>query len=546
MNENTKTLTFVGAAALVGLIVWFSRPSLPSSDSDDRRGQLLVADFPVENAASLDVLEFDEGTATVRPFHVARVQVKGKTRWSIPSHENYPADAKDHLAEVATGLMGLKILDVASTDQGDHSLYRVVDPGAKDLKVGATGVGTRVTMRDKDNKELLSLIIGKEVPDRPGLRYVRQVGEDAVYVVAAKTDKLSTKFADWIEKDLLKLSTWDVRQLWIRDHSVDALRGRLKQNGELTLTYDDAASDKKWKLTKDEKPGPDGKWTPLKMGDDQELDTSKLDDLKSALGDLKIVDVRPKPAGLTANLKGGKDLVKSEQDVASLQEKGFFLARLEDSDQAEVFSNNGEIRALMKDGVEYVLRFGGVAGSEGGSSGKKDDKKKDDKKSESAGVNRYLFAMAEFNPAIIAKPTLEPLPTEKKEEKKEEKKDDKAKDAKKDEKKEEKKDDKKDLKAERERIEKENKRKQDDYDEQIKKGKDRVAELNARFADWYYVISDDVFRKIHLSRDQILKKKEKKEESKDKKEAAGHEGHDHEHSPVGEFNKLKKDGPGKD
>ena len=50
----------------------------------------------------------------------------------------------------------------------------------------------------------------------------------------------------------------------------------------------------------------------------------------------------------------------------------------------------------------------------------------------------------------------------------------------------------------------------------------KVRELNARFADWYYVISDDVYRKIHLSRDQIIKKKEAKEGEGD-----DHAGHDH-------------------
>ena len=33
----------------------------------------------------------------------------------------------------------------------------------------------------------------------------------------------------------------------------------------------------------------------------------------------------------------------------------------------------------------------------------------------------------------------------------------------------------------------------------------RVAELNARFADWYYVISEDVYKKIHLGRSDIIK-----------------------------------------
>ena len=70
--------------------------------------------------------------------------------------------------------------------------------------------------------------------------------------------------------------------------------------------------------------------------------------------------------------------------------------------------------------------------------------------------------------------------------------------------------DQKTAQAEKERIEKENKRKQDEYQQKIADGKKRVAELNARFADWYYVISDEVYRKIDLSRSDIIKKKEKK------------------------------------
>ena len=66
-----------------------------------------------------------------------------------------------------------------------------------------------------------------------------------------------------------------------------------------------------------------------------------------------------------------------------------------------------------------------------------------------------------------------------------------------------------DLKAERERIERDNKRKEAEYQEKVKKGRDRVKELNDRFADWYYVISDEVYRKIHISRENLFKPKEK-------------------------------------
>ncbi|MBL9161106.1 MAG: DUF4340 domain-containing protein [Planctomycetaceae bacterium] len=63
------------------------------------------------------------------------------------------------------------------------------------------------------------------------------------------------------------------------------------------------------------------------------------------------------------------------------------------------------------------------------------------------------------------------------------------------------------LAAERAAIEQENQRLQDEYNETVEKGKKRVAELNERFGDWYYVISNDVYKQIHLSRDQVIKKK---------------------------------------
>ncbi|MGI9454931.1 MAG: hypothetical protein ACR2NU_00120, partial [Aeoliella sp.] len=64
------------------------------------------------------------------------------------------------------------------------------------------------------------------------------------------------------------------------------------------------------------------------------------------------------------------------------------------------------------------------------------------------------------------------------------------------------------LEAERERIVSANKTKQEEYQEKLSAGRKRVDELNARFGDWYYVIPNDVFKKIHLGRDDVIEKKE--------------------------------------
>jgi len=566
MNENLKTLTFVVAAAAVALAAWATRPSLPVANPEDMRGQPLYPEFtdPLK-VTSLEIVEFDEDTATVRPFQVAQIDVKGKLLWRIPSHDDYPADAKDQMASAAAGLMGLTILDQVSDDQGDQQIYGVVDPDPKVLKVGATGVGEKVVMKNKEGKDLLALIIGKEVPDPSGLRYVRKAGQDPIYIVAAKTDKLSTKFENWIERNLLNINTFDLKQLWLRDHAVDEMNMALIQRGEMKVDYTDPG-EPKWKLVDDQK-FKDGKWVSVKLAADEELNAAKLEELKTALDDLKIVDVSRKPAGLSADLKASAVFSTRRDAIASLASRGFFVAKLKDpsgAESVELFSNDGEIRVLMKDGVEYVLRFGGLTGE---SSKKADKEKGKDGKDKTPGgpqLNRYLFVMAEFNPAAIEKPQPEPLPEAKKkdeakkaeetkpaddkkpdegkaEEKKadekedaETKPDDKPADGKKaDEKKAE---EKKAADAERQRIETENKRKLDEYEQKVKDGKKKVDDLNARFADWYYVISDDVYRKIHLGRDDIIKKKAKEE----KKDGAKKD----ESAPADDLEKLKEAGPG--
>lgn len=63
------------------------------------------------------------------------------------------------------------------------------------------------------------------------------------------------------------------------------------------------------------------------------------------------------------------------------------------------------------------------------------------------------------------------------------------------------------LAAERTAIEQENKRLQDEYDATIEKGKKRVAELNERFGDWYYVISNDVYKQIHQAATKSSKRR---------------------------------------
>jgi Domain of unknown function (DUF4340) len=63
------------------------------------------------------------------------------------------------------------------------------------------------------------------------------------------------------------------------------------------------------------------------------------------------------------------------------------------------------------------------------------------------------------------------------------------------------------LEAARERITKENTRELDERNDRINAAKKKAGELNARFADWYYEISDSEFKRLRATLDDLIKKK---------------------------------------
>jgi hypothetical protein len=498
---------------------WIAQPRFPQAKIEPQADRALFPELAdAGKAASLEVVSYDDELATLKPFKV--VQTGGV--WVLPAHENYPADAKDQMAAAATELDDLPILGVVSTSPGDHETYGVIEPDPEKIKPGMTGVGQLVEIRDGSGNRLARLIIGKEdkrpagprmlsagsrgMPGEKPLRFVRRAGQDPVYRVELDTAKFSTKFDDWIEKDLLKLSPWDVRRLVMDDStasfSIDESSGRpfisQSRTSRIELGYDD--KDAKWQLVKLEA-FKANKPEEQQLAADEEIASAKLNDLRNALADLKIVDVTRKPAGLSGDLKAEEKFTGDQAAVLSLAQRGFYAVG-----SGDIVSSNGDTIVGMKDGVEYVLRFGN-----GTTVAAADEKTKTDADDPAAGAasgdatGRYLFVMARFNEALLEKPALDPLPdvpegadaTDPEKSAPEKSALDKA--------------DEDEAKAqaaleERRRVERENRRKQEDYDAQVKAAQKRVRELNGRFADWYYVVSDKEYAKIHLDRAGVIQK----------------------------------------
>ena len=90
------------------------------------------------------------------------------------------------------------------------------------------------------------------------------------------------------------------------------------------------------------------------------MNAETLNALKTALDDLKIVDVKRKPHGLSENLKAGEDFMNNREALQDLMSKGFAATAIARGKSQEIISSDGEVIATMKNGAEYVLRFGNL------------------------------------------------------------------------------------------------------------------------------------------------------------------------------------------
>ncbi len=566
MSQAKKTIFFVAAAVfsltLAIVVDWVTRPK-PIAGFE-KVGQEFYPDFkdPSE-ATALRVVVYDEDTASAKPF---MVEYKDGA-WRIPSHHNYPADAKERLARTAASLIGIKREALASRRPTDHARFGVIDP-LDESNPSLKGRGHRITLF-KNGNILVDFIIGKKVEGTENEYYIRRADENEVYRAKLNLD-VSTKFADWVEPNLLKLDRYDLVKIAESKPIIDPTTGRMVGEETFELTRNSSTDD--WKLAGLNE-------------QTEELDKSKITSLEFALQDLRLVGVRPKPQYegkplLTADLTfNPPDAIKNnpqalqvviEQLRNNLAERGFFLGPDQrDPKKTRVYSREGELTAYTNKGVVYHLHFGNVfEGTEEeieiGKSSKKEAKSKDQSKkgseqsasdqSKSASKDaagekteqekkessesdsgtklsksRYLFVRVEFDESLLGKKPVAPKKPKKpagvdidKLGADEALQEDKGKSA----------EERKKEQAEKEKLRKQyeealkkyeeakSKYEQDlkEYNRKVKEGKEKVAELNERFANWYFVISEDSFKKLRLTRADLVKPKKQEEK---KEEQAG-------------------------
>lgn len=445
MNENKRTLVYAGVAVVLAVLAIVVAPRRLTSDAFLDQGDQFYPDFTDPNAArTLEVVEFDEETGTAVPF---KVTFKDGL-WRIPSHYDYPADAEEHLAQAAAGLIGLEKDDYRGNTASALESFGLVDP--TDQTAGLSGRGTRITIKGQGDVVLADFILGKEVEDKPDFRFVRVPNSNRVYATKVDVD-LSTRFRDWIDTDLLQLAKHEIDVIVIKDYSINERTRSLDQRDVINLTRND-----------------DGSWATDDMPSGKMIDTTLMRKMLNTLDSLLIVGVRPKPAGLTASLRAEEEGQSiSQSDAMSLQSKGFYFAN-----DGRLLSNEGEMQVMTDDGVMYTLRFGEVViGSDEGDDG-----------GESSSENRFLFVSANFEPSLLPEP---PKPSDTSFVGKPDS-----------------------LLTEEDKENQRLKKAWDRWRGDVLLGQNQAEELNNRFAEWYYIISSDSYDNLHRSRaDLVVNKK---------------------------------------
>ena len=422
-------MSFVGIAVAFCVVALVSAPRRTAPDAFFDVGDPFFPDFAdAEMAATLEVVEWDDQTASANPFEVTN---RGGL-WTIPSHHSYPADGEERLATAAANMINVVKDDFRSDNIADHEALGVIDP-IDDMSTSLEGRGTRVTFKDPSETVLAELILGNELLERPGFRFVRVPDQKRVY--AARFDgAISTDFEDWIETNLLEVSRSQIDHLVLNEYFVDEGTRQVVRRGEFIL--DKVAEDN---------------WTANRVPSGQEVDFVQVYLLVGAILDLKIAGVRPKPAGMTGNLRDAAIAGNiTQSDIQALVGRGFFP-----TPDGGLLSNEGEVLVRTTEGVLYTLRFGEVVYGSGEAVAVGNETS--DEAQSDTGENRYVFITAEFDQTSLPEPQASDT----------------------------------DARA--------------SWQRRVQEGQDKAERLAARFADWYYVIASDSYDRIHKPRDEFLK-----------------------------------------
>ena len=273
--KGKQLASLLGIVAVVGGVGFYLQRDQSKSWSTSGNGAAggKVLDFPVNDVARV----------TVKTTGTELNLVKKDDIWTVQERANYPANF-EQLSGLVTKISEMKTVQEVKVGPSQFARLELVEPGKGE------GSGTLMEFKNKDDKSLGSLILGKKhmkkgddsmaqfgmSGDMPAGRYVVTIGGKSVSLVSDSLEEVNTKPESWLKRDFFKIES------------------------VTSITLDGATDTQKWKVSR-ESATTDWKLDGAKP--EEALDASKVNPIASTLSspsfaDVMAPDAKPEETGL--------------------------------------------------------------------------------------------------------------------------------------------------------------------------------------------------------------------------------------------------------
>jgi hypothetical protein len=438
MKSPTQITLLMGiVAAVVSAVAAFFYPWPEPVVENDMVDKPLFEEFDASSVRSISITKFDTDRNQLDRMDLRR----SGERWLIPAKKNFLATQASQISRVINALSSCTVLENRSNNQQDHIEYGVVDPIEYESAANRSSLGTKIILEDRNKRELASLIVGSTVRtdsrQQAPKNFVRIPGQPNVYVVEFDPGATTTEFTDWVSPNLLQLSENTPLD------SIQILNYRMQKetlaNGPRVWNYE-AIIDipaSKFSLRASLPESKD-----LRGVETTPENIASLQRIGQYIGNIRFTEVEKKSRDVASVLRRN-NLSDSSFDLNELNQFGF--AQVGEQDDFEFNTMAGELIVTTADGVAVSILIGNLLENPTGTD---------------LTLNYYLMLHAEVDESVF------PIPERSLDEGLSE-----------------------------EEADKQNKaylRKVEQRAEKIKNASLRASALNQTFADWYYVVSEEI------------------------------------------------------
>ncbi len=427
---------------------------------NDMVGKPLFEEYDASSVRSISITRYDTERNGLDRIELRRSGEK----WLIPARKNFLATNVGQISLAINALNNCTVLENRSIDQQDHIEYGVVDPMQYEASTNRSSLGTKIVLEDRNKRELASLIVGSsvrsEAQQSAQKNFVRIPGQPSVYVVEIQPQALSTDFTDWVSPNLLQLrNDTKLSSVEVKNYRIEADKlSSDPRNWSYDANVDIAKQEYGLRI-----PAPGS--SELKVVEASKNNIAKLNEIGKYLGKIRFTDVEKKSKAAATMLRRNR-LKNDPAALASLKEFGF--AQIGTEPAFEFDAMGGEVIVRTADGVAVSILIGSLL--ENPTSG-------------DLTLNQYVMLHASVDESLLPLPEA-PDPDEQL------------------------------TPEQRENQKKTYLREVEQRTERVKSASLRASELNQSFADWYYVVSEEVVSGLRpdldFSTDQIKSAEESK------------------------------------